>query len=113
MSRPPEPTTPVARFADSLLARDLPALDAHRRLETVRFIERRVAGLPSLTRFGVIVISHGVDLVRRLGGQQRALDVATGLALPLLSEYPRLVRSLGYTFVWETWPDTRVDGATP
>ena len=30
----------------------------------------------------------------------------TAKPLPLLAEYPRLVRSLGYAFIWETWPDT-------
>ena len=111
MSRPASNNSPVGRFADSLLARDLPALDQGRRAWTVEFVERRVDGLPSVTKLGVVVISHGVDLIRRVGGSERMLAVATGLPLPLLSEYPRLVRSLGYTFVWETWPDTARDGA--
>lgn len=113
MSRPAAFPSPVGRFADSLLARDLPALDAARRGEVVDFIERRIDSLPSVTRLGVVIISRTVDVVRRLGGTERMLDVATGLALPLLSEYPRLVRSLGYTFVWETWPDTTRDGGEP
>lgn len=112
MPRPAARPTPVGRFADSLLARDLPALDVDRRADAVEFIERRVDGLASVTRLGVVVISHVIDLVRRLVGQERALDIATGLPLPLLSEYPRLVRSLGYTFVWETWPNTSTDGAS-
>ena len=78
----------------------------------MQFIERRVASLPSITRLGVVVISRSVELVRRLAGVERMLDLATGLPLPLWSEYPRLVRSLGYTFVWETWPGTAVDGAS-
>ena len=110
MSRPTAFTSPVGCFADSLLARDLPALDDARRHEAVDFIERRVEVLPSVTRLGVVIISSAVDLVRRVGGTERMLDLATGLALPLLSEYPRLVRSLGYTYVWETWPDTGPDG---
>lgn len=113
MSRPVAFTSPVGRFADSLLARDLPALATDRRVDTVEFIERRVRSLPSVTKLGVVLISNGVDVVRRLAGTERMLDLATGLALPLLSEYPRLVRSLGYTFVWETWPDTASDGAAP
>lgn len=111
MSRPAVLTSPVGRFADALLARDLPALEPVRRTDTVAFIERRVSSLPSVTRLGVVIISQGVDLVRRLAGTERTLDLATGLALPLLSEYPRLVRSLGYTYVWETWPGTATDGA--
>lgn len=113
MSRPAAFTSPVGRFADSLLARDLPALDDARRAEVVDFIERRTGSLPSVTKLGVVIISRAVDLIRRVGGTERMLDVATGLSLPLLSEYPRLVRSLGYTFVWETWPHTTPDGGQP
>lgn len=113
MSRPAAFTSPVGRFADSLLARDLPQLGDARRSEVVDFVERRVDSLPSVTRLGVVIISRAIDLIRRLGGTERMLDVATGIRLPLLSEYPRLVRSLGYTFVWETWPDTTRDGGEP
>lgn len=111
MPRPAVVTSPVGRFADALLARDLPALEPVRRTDTVAFIERRVSSLPSVTRLGVVIISQGVDIVRRVAGIERTLDLTTGVALPLLSEYPRLVRSLGYTFVWETWPETATDGA--
>lgn len=113
MSRPTAFTSPVGRFADSLLARDLPELDDARRGEVVDFVERRVDSLPSVTKLGVVIISRAVDLVRRFGGTERMLDVATGIRLPLLSEYPRLVRSLGYTFVWETWPGTTQAGGQP
>lgn len=113
MSRTSHAQTPVGLFADSLLARDLPALDRQRRRDTVEFIQRRVDGLPSFTRFGVIMISIVVDVVRRAIGTRRSLDLVTGVSLPLLSEYPRLVRSLGYTYVWETWSDTAVDGSAP
>jgi hypothetical protein len=104
--------SPVGRFSDLLLAHDLPGLAADRRTETVDFIVRRANGLPSLTRLGVVVISSGVELIRRVAGPAWMLRVATGIHLPLLSEYPRLVRSLGYTYVWETWPDTADDGAS-
>jgi hypothetical protein len=112
MSRPSTLTTPVGRFADRLLTRDLPHLEAHRRADAVAFIETRVDGLASFTRFGVVVISWIVDLLGNLVGASRALDIAVRVPLPLLSEYPRLVRSLGYTYVWETWPSTAVDGST-
>lgn len=113
MSRPSPLTTPVGRFADRLLTRDLPQLEAHRRADTVAFIQERVDGLASFTRFGVIVISQLVDLLGRIVGASRALDVAVRIPLPLLSEYPRLIRSLGYTYVWEKWPSTAVDGSAP
>ena len=111
MSPPSSLTTPVGRFADHLLERDLPELEAGRRLDTVRFIERRVDGLPSFTRFGVVVIGQLIDLVRRVAGARRSVDLAIGVRIPLLSEYPRLVRSLGYSYIWETWPDTDIDGS--
>ncbi|TFH17651.1 MAG: hypothetical protein E4H05_06105, partial [Acidimicrobiales bacterium] len=94
MSRPSPLTTPVGRFADRLLARDLPHLEAQRRSDTVVFIQDRVDGLASFTRFGVVVISRLVDLLGRVVGESRALDIADKVPLPLLSEYPRLVRSL-------------------
>lgn len=103
--------TSVARFADALLAADLPRLPQDRRGETVAFVERRVGSLPSVTRFGVRVIGAGVDMLTRLAGAQRTIRVVTALPVPLLAEYPRLVRSLGYAFVWETWPTTETDGA--
>jgi hypothetical protein len=31
--------------------------------------------------------------------------------LPLFGEYVRLIRSLGYAYVWETWPGTQPTGA--
>jgi hypothetical protein len=104
-------TTPVERFADALLERDLPSLSADRRSTTVAFIGRRVDGLPSVTRLGVVIISRLVDVVGAVAGLQRTIEVVTSVKLPFLSEYPRLVRSLGYTYVWETWPATRIDGA--
>jgi hypothetical protein len=112
MSRPAVLAAPVGRFADSLLARELPALDDDRRSATVAFVQRRVDGLPSVTRLGVTIVSHGIDIVRRVAGNERMLDIAIGLPLPLVSEYPRLVRSLGFSYVWETWPHTADDGAS-
>ncbi len=106
------PATAVGRFADGLLADDLPELPGPQRAETVSFVERRITVLPSIMRFGVRTIAalvHGFGVVC---GHDRARAVVLRLPLPLLSEYPRLVRSLGYAYVWETWPHTRVDGAT-
>jgi hypothetical protein len=103
-------STPVARFADALLAADLPRLPDDRRHETVAFIEARVAVLPSVTRFGVRLIASVVGVVAALGGHRRAIGLVTAVPLPLLAEYPRLIRSLGYAFVWETWPLTHTDG---
>ena len=105
------PTTVVGRFADGLLAEDLPSLRPERRLDAVAFIERRVVVLPSITRFGVRLIGRTVHAVGAVVGHDRTRSLVLRLPLPLVSEYPRLVRSLGYAYVWETWPDTAVDGA--
>ncbi len=110
MRRPSTITPPVRRFADVLLASDLPGLPDDRRARTIEFVEQRVSTLPSFTRFGVVVISFGVDLIGRIFGLDRAVLLVTAKPLPLLAEYPRLVRSLGYAFIWETWPDTRPAG---
>lgn len=111
MSDPGEASsTAVGRFAGRLLAADLPGLPADRLADTVDMIERRVRRLPSVTRAGVRSIAAGVDVLGRVVGADRARRFVTGVRLPLLSEYPRLVRSLGYAHVWETWPDSAVDG---
>ena len=107
----PPPSSAVERFAETLLASDLPGLTDDHLRRTTEFIERRVRVLPSITRFGVTVIGGTVDILGRSIGQQRALTAVTTLSLPLLAEYPRLIRSLGYAYIWETWPDTAVDGA--
>lgn len=101
----------VARFAEGLLAQELPLLSDERRRETIDFIGRRVHVLPSLTRFGVLAIGRCVDIAGMVFGQSNVRRLVTTLPIPLVAEYPRLVRSLGFAYVWETWPDTTVDGA--
>lgn len=114
-STPSTPSTPgtVARFADGLLAAELPLLSGERRSEAIEFIGRRVRVLPSLTRFGVLSIGRVVDVAGNLVGHSNVRRLVTTLPIPLLAEYPRLVRSLGFAYVWETWPDTTVDGGRP
>ncbi len=102
----------VARFADGLLTNELPLLSDERRLEVIEFIGRRVQVLPSLTRFGVLMIGRFVDVAGMIVGHANIRRLVTKLPIPLLAEYPRLVRSLGFAYVWETWPDTTVDGGT-
>jgi hypothetical protein len=107
-----EASTPrsLARFADGLLGSDLPALDAERRRAAVSFIGRRVRVLPSVTRAGVLTIAAVVEILGVMAGHDRVRRVVVAAPLPLLSEYPRLVRSLGYAYIWENWPHTAVDG---
>ena len=66
------PASAVGRFADGLLAADLPGLDRARRTETVVFIEGRAVLLPSITRFGVRLIGGLVDAAARVLGPNRA-----------------------------------------
>lgn len=103
----------VGDFADRLLATDLPALPGPQRREVVGFVARRVDGLPDFTRFGVLVIGSLFRLVLVLPGGWSLATLVMKLPLPLVAEYPRLVRSLGFAYVWEHWPATRPDGAQP
>lgn len=108
------PSTPlVGPFADRLLALDFPGLAPDRRADAVAFAIRRVDGLPSVMRFGVTVIAAVVRALLALPGDDAILRFLSRTALPLLGEYVRLVRSLGYAYVFETWPDTRHDGSSP
>lgn len=102
----------VDPFADALLAADLPHLPHARRSETVEFIVRRVETMPSVTRFGVTVIGvlYRTLLVVPFGST--AIRFLVARPLPILGEYPRLIRSLGYAYVWEHWPDTQPSGAS-
>jgi len=108
----PVPSAPlVGPFADRLLALDLPSLDAERRREVVAFTTRRVDGMPSPMRVGVVSIAAVVRALLLLPGSARVVHLLARTALPLVGEYVRLLRSLGYAYVWETWPGTRPDGA--
>ena len=107
------PSAPlVGPFADLLLERDLPSLDPARRREVVAFVVRRVDGLPSVMHLGVLLIAGLVRPALALPWRQAVIGFMSSTTLPLLGEYPRLVRSLGYAYVWETWPDTATDGAS-
>ena len=100
----------VAPYADALLARDLPALDPTRRVDTVAFVAERVSTLPTPMFLGVMVIAAAFDLLLRLGSRRSFIALSTRIPLPFVSEYPRLIRSLAFAYVWERWPDTRPDG---
>jgi len=107
------PSAPlVGPFADLLLERDLPSLEPSRRDLVVTFVIRRVDGLPSVMHLGVLLIAALVRLALALPWQQPVIGFMSRTTLPLLGEYPRLVRSLGYAYIWETWPDTAPDGAS-
>jgi hypothetical protein len=100
----------VGPFADRLLSIDFPALDDLRRTQVVAFTAGRVDGMPSVMRVGVFTIAAMVRVVMALPGGGAVVRFLARRPLPLLGEYVRLVRSLGYTYIWETWPDTLPDG---
>ena len=105
------PSAPiVGPFADRLLALDFPGLDAPRRRQAVQFTTRRVDGLPSVMRLGVLVIGAAFRALMLVPGGDAVVRFLARTSLPLLGEYVRLIRSLGYAYIWETWPDTRPDG---
>ena len=94
----------IAEFCDELVAHDLPDLPAERRADVVAFAGRRLAGLPSPMRLGVGVVAGAVGAVSRVAGGRRTVGVLARRPLPVFGEYVRLVRSLAYAYVWETWP---------
>jgi hypothetical protein len=100
-----------ARFADALLQLDLPGLPERRRDETVRFIQRRMASLPTPMAAGVSIAAVAVRAAGTVAGHRRLAGFIASRPLPVLGDYARLVRSLGFAFIWETWPDTQPDGA--
>lgn len=105
------PAGTFGRFAQRLLAAELPDLPDLARDDTVRFVCRRAGQMPGPLRLGVTGLTLGVGIAQRLAGEQRTDDLLRRTELPLLGELARMVRSLGFTYVWETWPDTSPTGA--
>lgn len=101
----------IAPFADLQLAGELPRLPADRRSEVVQFIEQRVRVVPSLTRFGIIVIALAFRGLLAVPGGGRIARFVASRSIPVVGEYPRLIRSLGFAYVWDRWPDTLPDGS--
>jgi len=101
----------VAPFADVLLAADLPDLPADKRAEVVGFVERRAATVPSFTRFGVTVIGALYRILLAAPGGARIVRFLAARPIPVVGDYPRLIRSLGYAYIWDRWPDTTSTGA--
>jgi hypothetical protein len=101
----------VEEFGERLLTVDLPALPAERRAAAAAFAGQRAAMLPSPMLLGVTVVGSGVSVAGRLLGRGRVARVLARCPLPVVGDYPRLVRALTYAYVWETWPSTAADGA--
>ncbi len=101
----------VQPFTHRLLAVDLPGLTDLQRNEVARFTVRTIDELPSVLRIGVHFIAAPMRLVVLTPGSGRLLAWLIRHPLPLVGEYIRMVRSLAYTYVWETWPHTLPNGA--
>jgi hypothetical protein len=100
----------VAEFCDEVLAHDLPDLPPERRRPTVEFTSRRIAGLPSPMKVAVGLVAVAVGLIGRVAGTRRVVGLLAARPLPIAGEYVRLMRSLAYAYVWDTWPDTTHSG---
>lgn len=100
----------VTEMSAALLAIDLPGLPATRRDSAAEFTAARVAGMPSPMRIGVSVVAVLVGVVSRLAGTHRVARTLARRPLPVTGDYVRLLRSLGFTYVWEHWPVTAADG---
>lgn len=107
---PLRPSGPFGHFADRLLTIELPGLPADRRHDTVDFVCRRADRIPAPLRLGLVALTAVVGASQRFVGEDRTATFLTRTSLPLVGELPRMVRSLAFAYVWETWPRTRADG---
>jgi len=108
---PLSPDGAFGRFADQLLELELPDLPADRRSDTVAFVCRRAQQVPSPLRLGILGLSVATGVGQRAVGDDRTVRFLRRTRLPFVAELARMVRSLGFAFVWETWPSTTPLGA--
>lgn len=105
------PARLVAEFSDRVIANDFPALPAARRADVVAFAGRRIDGLPTPMKVGVGAVAVLVGGLSRIVGPTRLVRFIARRPLPVVGDYMRLVRALGYAYVWENWPSTASDGS--
>ncbi|NNE10917.1 MAG: hypothetical protein HKN41_01575 [Ilumatobacter sp.] len=101
---------PFGRFADQLLTVELPDLPAERRQDTVGFVCRRACDVPGPLLIGVLALALATGVGQRVAGEARTTSFLRSTRLPFVGELARLVRSLGFAYVWETWPQTSPTG---
>jgi hypothetical protein len=111
VSRVLEVDGPFGQFSRRLLTVELPALPAERLDATVAFVCRRAALTPGPLRVGVVLLAGLTGLAERVVDADRVTEFLRTTSLPVLGELGRLVRSLAFAFVWETWPSTAPTGA--
>lgn len=110
MSGPRTLSTVARPTIELILRQDLPKLPVAHRKTVTNFTIHRLDTLPQHLFWGVAVIAFILRMVSLLGGNSLVLW-ASRQAIPLVSEFFRLIRSLSYSFVWESWPDTASDGS--
>ena len=101
---------PFGALADRLLALELPDLPTDRRDDTVAFVCRRTRQLPTPLGLGVGVLTVAVGLSTKALGIDRTTRFLQATSLPFVGELARMVRALGFTYIWETWPDSSPTG---
>ena len=112
MTTPPLSTEgPFGRFADRLLAVELPDLPTTSRDRTVAFVCERAELMPSPLRLGVTALAVAVGAGQRIAGVDRVTGFLRSTTIPFVGELARMVRSLAFAFVWETWPRTSPTGS--
>ncbi len=110
ISSPLRPSGPFGRLADRLLVLDLPDLSDPQRDDTVAFVCRRADRMPTPLRSGLVAVTLGVTAVAALVGTDRTTRFLARTSLPFVGELARMVRSLAFAYVWETWPETSPSG---
>jgi hypothetical protein len=105
------PEGPFGVFADRLLALELPDLPPDRRQQAVDFACGRATQVPSPLKLGIGTLSVFVGLAQRTVGTDRTTSFLQRTSLPFVGELSRMVRSLAFAFIWETWPATSPTGA--
>ena len=60
---------------------------------------------------GVTALMTAVGLLQRVIGLDRTTRFLQTTSLPFVGELARMARSLGFAFIWESWPDTSPTGA--
>ena len=67
---------------------------------------RRADEVPSPLKLGISILTAGVGLAQRVVGDDTTTSFLRGTSLPFVGELSRMVRSLAFAFIWETWPNT-------
>ena len=109
MSTPRTLSTVARPTIDLILRHDLPRLPIAHRKTVTAFTIHRLDTLPQHLFWGVGLIAFVLRLIS-LGGGSAFVLWLSHRHIPLVSEFFRLVRSLSYSYIWESWPDTAPDG---